>query len=151
MRLRVAIWAGLLGLSLAAGGCQPVEHEFDLSFTNPGNDCTAATLQEVRYVTVELYGLADQSPCALARRCVPVQMQTIDEMVETLAEANQPLVDVSDDDAHIVAVIGHSRGCLDETDKVLCGDTDVANADGRALEVPLSCGACSTAEIPFCP
>ncbi|GAB4535582.1 MAG: hypothetical protein Tsb0020_50730 [Haliangiales bacterium] len=141
------VWAALLAGLGACGG--EVENDIALAITAP--ECASDDLARVRYVTVELYGIDDRAPCALARRCVPVDSQTIDDMLVTLAGAPQPLIDVTDPDAHIVAVIGHETGCLADDDRVMCGETDLANRERGVLGVSLECGGCGDAAIPFCP
>lgn len=138
-----------LVLALWTGACDGAINEIELTFS--ASECAPEELAEVRYVTVELFGIADQQPCALARRCVPVTPQDLDGLVSALAAAPQPLIDVEDPDAHIVAVIGHRSGCLADDDHVLCGETDVANRRDGVLAVPLECGACAGGEVPFCP
>lgn len=140
------------GLLLAwAPACTAPEHQVALALDGP--TCTAEDLAGVRVISVELLGVADQRPCALAKRCLfdLGGLDSVDDVVALLAEANQPLVDVADEDAHTVAVIGHGESCWGTDDHVMCGYGDLAEVRGGVLAMSLSCGPCPDDEILFCP
>jgi hypothetical protein len=147
----VAAAAVIAGLA----GCSAPEHRIELAM-EPASDgpvCTATELGEVRVISVELLGIADGKPCSLGKRCVfDVGTPTgLDDVAALLAESNQPLVDVADDDAHTVAVIGHRESCWGTDDHAMCGYAALADVQDGALAVPVSCGDCPDDEILFCP
>jgi hypothetical protein len=155
----VSAWAAAsvsilaLGLALGLAGCSAPEHRVELAIelATDGPACTA--LGEVRVISVELLGIADGQPCSLGKRCVfdVGTLEDVDDVAALLAEANQPLVDVADDDAHTVAVIGHRESCWGTDDHAMCGYADLAEVQDGVLAVPVSCTACPDDEIRFCP
>src|SRR5690606_7633659 len=103
----VTLWLAIAALA----GCSTPEHRIELAIepAADGPACTADRLDEVRVISVELLGIADGQPCSLGKRCVfdVGALADIDDVTALLAGAQQPLVDVADDDAHTVAIIGH--------------------------------------------
>lgn len=151
--LRAALAAGVASAGLA--GCSASEHRVALEIvsSSDGPACTATELGEVRVLSVELLGIANGQPCSLGKRCVfdVGVLDDMDDVVALLAAANQPLVDVTDGDAHTVAIIGHAESCWGVADHVMCGYADLAEVDDGVLAVPVSCTACPDDEILFCP
>jgi hypothetical protein len=150
-------WAALAAAAWAAGltGCSAPEHRVALhiELASDGPACTATELGAVRVLSVELLGIANGQPCSLGKRCVfdVGTLEDVDDVAALLAAANQPLVDVADDDAHTVAVIGHAESCWGTADHVMCGYADLAEVQDGALAVPVSCTACPDDAILFCP
>ena len=149
----VAPWAGLAVAALA--GCSAPEHRIELAIelATDGPACTMTELGEVRVISVELLGIADGKPCSLGKRCVfdVGTLADIGDVAALLAGVNQPLVDVADDDAHTVAVIGHRESCWGTDDHAMCGYADLAEVQDGVLAVPVSCTACPDDELLFCP
>lgn len=146
----VRLWAaGMIYVT----GCSSPEHQIDLILEDVDATCTADRLGAVRVISVELLGKAGGALCSLGKRCVfdVGTIASMDDVVTLLAEANQPLVDVEDEDAHTVAILGHSESCWGADDLAMCGYADLAEERGGVLEVALGCGACAPADIPFCP
>jgi len=73
------------------------------------------------------------------------------EIGEALADVSQPLIDVEEQGAMVLAVIGHTASCFRYDDQAMCGFADLADADDGILDVQLECDACPPEEIPFCP
>lgn len=152
-----AAWAlaAAAAFALGAAGCSAPEHRIALAMEPDSSDpvCTATELGEVRVISVELLGIANGQPCSLGKRCVfdVGTLASLDDVAALLAEANQPLVDVADDDAHTVAVIGHRESCWGIDDHAMCGYADLADVQDGVLAVPVSCTACPDDEILFCP
>jgi hypothetical protein len=159
----VTRWGGLAGAACVAaaasaaalGGCSAPEHRVELAIelSSDGPACTATDLDTVRVVSVELLGKADGQPCSLGKRCVfdVGTLEDVDDLTALLAQANQPLVDVTDDDAHTVAILGHAESCWGTDDHVMCGYADLAEVQDGVLAVSMGCTACPTDEIVFCP
>lgn len=106
--------------------------------------------QGVRIIAVELWGIDSGQPCALARRCLfDVDIATIADVESALSEVNQPLIDVDDDDAHTVAIVGHSRDCFASDDHGFCGQADLRDVVDGTLPVVVSCESCPS--VAFCP
>lgn len=147
----VRLWAA--GMICAAGCSSSADHRIDLALQDGDATCTAEQLGEVRVISVELLGKAGGALCSLGKRCVfdVGTIESMDDVVGLLAEANQPLVDVEDEDAHTVAILGHTESCWGADDLALCGYADLAEEQGGVLEVALGCEACAPADIPFCP
>jgi hypothetical protein len=143
--VRLLCTAALLG-----SGCGGATEEIDLVFAG---SCDSAELEDVSVLSVEILGRARGAPCALARRCVfDVELTRIDDITAALEAANQPLVDVSDPDAHTLRVIGHDQSCFAADDHLACGSQDLLQIDDDGtLEVVMACGDCPVEEIPFCP
>lgn len=146
----VSLWAAGM---ICVTGCSPSEHRIDLVLDDADATCTAGALGEVRVISVELLGKAGGALCSLGKRCVfdVGTIESMDDVVGLLAGANQPLVDVADEDAHTVAILGHSESCWGADDLAMCGYADLAEERGGTLEVAIDCGACAPADIPFCP
>lgn len=145
----VRLWAAGM---LCATGCSS-SHRIDLALEDGDATCTAAQLDEVRVISVELLGKAGGALCSLGKRCVfdVGTIASMDDVVGLLAEANQPLVDIEDEDAHTIAILGHTGSCWGADDLAMCGYADLAEERDGVLEVALGCGACAPADIPFCP
>lgn len=146
----VRLWvAGMLCVT----GCSSPEHQIDLALEDADATCTAEQLGPVRVISVELLGKSNGALCSLGKRCVfdVGTIASMDDVIGLLAEANQPLVDVEDEDAHTVAIFGHAESCWGADDLAMCGYADLAEVQGGVLEMALGCGACEPAEIPFCP
>jgi hypothetical protein len=137
---------------LCVTGCSSPEHQIDLALHDDAT-CTASALGDVRVISVELLGQANGALCSLGKRCVfdVGTIASMDDVVGLLAEANQPLVDVADEDAHTVAILGHTESCWGADDLAMCGYAALAEARGGALEVGLACMDCAPADVPFCP
>lgn len=143
--------AGLWCLILAACASEgPTRVELAIS----AGTCEAADLTEIAVVSVDLLGIDEQGrPCALGKRCLfdVGQLDSVDALIQVLQDANQPLIDVEDPDAHTVAVIGHGTSCWDTDDHRMCGYADLRELDDGVLPMTLQCGACADDEILFCP
>ena len=154
-RAATAVAALIVGLAAGLAGCSAPEHRIELAMepATDGPACTSTELGEVRVISVELLGIANGKPCSLGKRCVfdVGTLATLDDVAALLAESNQPLVDVADDDAHTVAVIGHRESCWDTGDHAMCGYAALADVEDGVLAVPVSCGDCPNDEILFCP
>jgi hypothetical protein len=150
-------WAAFAAAAWVAGlaGCSAPEHQvaLDIQPSSDGPACTATELGAVRVLSVELLGIADGQPCSLGKRCVfdVGALEGVDDVAALLAAANQPLVDVTDDDAHTVAIIGHAESCWGTGDHVMCGYADLGEVQDGVLAVPMKCMACPDDEILFCP
>lgn len=148
-----------LGVALGPTACDPEPLEVHLELR--GDDCTAEDLAEVRVVSVEIYGSAGgEDLCTLARRCVfaDAAPTDIDGIATLLHDVNQPLVDAELDGAAYLHVVGRAT-CWDQPDPVTgvlptppaCGANDLAEVDGDALAVTMSCGAaCAAQQVPLC-
>lgn len=154
-RLAAAAWVATAACAAVLGGCSAPEHRVELAIelSSDGPACTATELDAVRVISVELLGIADGQPCSLGKRCVfdVGTLDNVDDLAALLAEANQPLVDVADDDAHTVAILGHAESCWGTDDHVMCGYADLAEVQDGVLAVPMSCTACPDDDIVFCP
>ena len=142
------LWAALALLAACASPTNRVELAIE------ADTCDAAALGEVTVISVELLGINDQGrPCALGKRCLfdVGPLESVDDVVRVLQDSNQPLVDVSDEDAHTVAVIGHRTSCWGTDDHAMCGYADLADLQDGVLPLALQCGACAGEEIVFCP
>lgn len=143
--------AGLWCLIVAACASEaPTRVELAIS----AGTCEPADLGGMAAVSVELLGIDDQGRlCALGKRCLfdVGQLDSVDALVQVLQDANQPLIDVQDPDAHTVAVIGHDASCWGTDDHRLCGYADLGELDDGVLPMALKCGACADEEILFCP
>ncbi len=105
-------------------------------------------------LSVEVYGSSGGELCVLRQRCIfNVDAMSELEIGEALADVSQPLIDVEEEGAMVLALIGHTSSCFSYDDQAMCGFADLADADDGTLDVELSCavGACPDAEIPFCP
>lgn len=146
-----------LGGSAPACDAEPLEVHLDLR----GEDCTAEDLAPVRVVSVEIYGSAGgEDLCTLARRCVfaDAAPTSIEDIAALLHDVNQPLVDAELEGAAYLHVVGRAT-CWDQPDPVTgvlptppaCGANDLAEVDGDALAVTMSCNsACAAEQVPLC-
>ncbi len=142
-----------LTLLCALMACEPDDETVALAFT-ADDGCTPERLVNLASVSVEAYGDADGSLCTLARRCVTLaDVRTLAELTAALRAAMQPLVDTSLADTRQIAVLGHDRLGCGEGDRLLCGFTDLAEADADGLTIPLTCepADCPLEVPPFCP
>jgi hypothetical protein len=164
MRASLAmLWGRLAATALAAasacaagpGGCSTPEHQVELAIglASDGPACTATELDAVRVISVELLGFADGQPCSLGKRCVfdVGTLEDVGDVTALLAQANQPLVDVTDEDAHTVAILGHAESCWGTDDHVMCGYADLGEVQDGVLAVAMRCTACPDDDIVFCP
>jgi hypothetical protein len=143
--------AGLLCLTLTACTSDATTR---VELAIAAGTCEAADLSAVSVISVELLGINDQGrPCALGKRCLfgADAPDSVDDVIRLLQEARQPLLDVSDPDAHTVALIGHATSCWSTSDHVMCGYADLAELTDGVLPMELQCGGCPDDEIVFCP
>lgn len=140
-------------LLLALAACTPGPTTLELEFTADAT-CTPDRLTALASLSIEVYGDAAGDLCTLARRCVTLaDITTIDQLTAALRAAMQPLIDTDLADTRQIAVLGHDRLGCGEADRLLCGFTDLADADDDVLGVPLRCDAadCPLEVPPFCP
>ena len=140
----------IVAAALALPACGESVEEIDLVLAG---QCAADDLSPVSVLSVEILGIDDSGrPCALARRCVfDVALASIEDVTAALEAANQPLIDVSDPDAHTLRVVGHTDSCFAFDDVMLFGENSLLEVTGGQLEIDLSCGARPAEEILFCP
>jgi hypothetical protein len=136
--------------ALTATACAASDASAELALTQ-GN-CQEAQLAQVSVLSVEVYGRHDGDLCVLRQRCIfNVDAMSVADIGEAMADANQPLIDVEQDGAMVLAVIGHTSSCFSYDDQAMCGFADLADAGDGILDVQLECQACPAEEIPFCP
>ena len=143
---------GVLG-ALATASCN-LEQSSELALELELGSCDESDLSSVRVLSVEVYGSAGGSECALARRCIAVDAPTsVDELRTALRDVNQPLVEVDDiSEDLLIVVTGHSTNdCFDFSDRAVCGFADFRDRVGGAVNIALNCSACPTREYPLCP
>ncbi len=148
-----------LTLVLATAACAEDTIEVELSLRDHG--CSADALAEVSVVSIEIYGEHDGSLCTLGRRCLfgVGPLDDIAGLSNTLADANQPLVDAALTGAEYIHVVGRAESCWDLPDPVdgavpdhpVCGSNDLAAIDGDVLPIEMQCGGCRAMEVPLCP
>lgn len=142
-----------LAVLCALAACTPDDSTLALELSADAT-CTADALSAVASLSLEVYGDADGTLCTLARRCVTLaDITSLDDLTAALRAAMQPLIDTDLDDTRQIAVLGHDRLGCGEADRLLCGFTDLADADDDVLAVPLRCDAadCPLEVPPFCP
>lgn len=136
--------------ALIASACGASDTAAELAFAR-GN-CAAANFAEVSVISVEVYGSSTGELCVLRQRCIfNVDAMSEIEIGEALADVSQPLIDVEEAGAMVLAVIGHRSSCFSYADQAMCGFADLADASDGTLDVELQCGGCPDDEIPFCP
>jgi hypothetical protein len=146
------MWRIVIAASLI--GCQTPTSDVTVLVSGT---CQRAQLADVEVLSVELFGVDDEGgECALARRCAyeAGPFESIEDVADALGALPQPVLDVTDPDAHTLAVFGHASSCFaDEEPPLVCGFADLADAGDGTVEVRLHCGDCEAlgAARNFCP
>ena len=156
------VLAFAMGLSVGAGAsaCEGSSRDVtsvELELSADGDLCPAEAFARINSVAVEVYGVEDEQPCVLARRCTGVQGVTSASDVENALRAlSQPLVQVRLEGSESIGIVGHtSVGCGGE--RGVCGAASLMaqDEDSDALALGLDCqwedrAPCEELELPLC-